>query len=218
MFNYGEYIFHQLLNSEFIKLKLCDILISLTVSIIKFHLVSIFCMIFSIHPFIDFFTHIIISVSITVNSNYLYLSIEKYKPEYLLLTKYIIDNYTIDNYIIWKRYITIFICLYSSIIFIFIELNNLLVIMYIIQYLISFFIIEKIEQNYINDFIIKYRKIPVLKVNKKTKNNLINSYISLSKSPQIISRCKNNPNVITYSNFNMVNSITIPKNIKKDKR
>lgn len=179
MLKYGEYIIHQLVSSKFIKNKLVDILISIIVNTIQLHLVTIISLLTSINLYVDFISQIVISVIISINNNYLYNAVERYKPELNVLANKIITNYNINNYCYWKRIIIIFICVYLLFLLFFIEINTMILRIYIIQYLIGYFIIEsyqkRIFHKYINDNILKRPKVVC------QEQTLIDSYLSTIK-------------------------------------
>lgn len=177
-FNYGEYIFQQLITSEFIKEKLTGILISLATNIFNLHIVSIICAVVSIHPYIDFFLQIGVSVFMALNIDYLYGVIDKYHQEFHELTQYLINNYTIENYKWWKKIVVLSVCGYACIGLLFIDVTNTLLYVYIGQYAICFLIIEQFEQQRIQKFIQEYKEKPKTQIDDPALEFLIDSYIA----------------------------------------
>lgn len=183
-FNYGEYIFQQLITAEFVQLKLAQILMSLIVNFINMHLVSLLCLIVSVNVYIDPILQIAISVFCALKINHIYNLVEKYEPEFHQLTQYLINNYSVDNYRYWKRLVVIGACIYSSLLLLIIELTNWTVFIYIFQYVLCFLIVEQFEQHKIQQWIEKYRTRPKTKklVNDPASEFLINSYMSPNKN------------------------------------
>ena len=179
-FNYGEYVFQQLITIDFVQQKLAFILIAICVNIIQIHVVSVLSYMVSIHPYLDFFTQITVSVICTLNIRITYNIVERYRKEFTELTQYLINNYSIDNYRMWKRMVILSLCGYGLLLLMFIQITNRLIIMCIIQYVISFIIIEQFEQKRIQKWIRDYQQRPVTKQfeTDTSENLLIQSYIS----------------------------------------
>jgi len=172
--NYGDELIKSFIVTSFAKKKFNYILLVFINLIIKIHLYSLLCLFINFNIYIDFFLHIIISIILTTNNHYLFKAILKYEKETYLITKYIINNFNFTNFRLWKKYILLLISIYTIIILLFIDLNSKLIIIWIIQYLISFFIIDQLEQNLINTIIKKIKK-PKLTVYKKI--NILENYL-----------------------------------------
>ncbi len=179
-FNYGEYVFQQLITTEFIQHKLAQILISLAVNFINLHIVTLLCTIISINVYIDFFIQITISVIMALRIDIIYNFVERYEKEFYALTQYLINNYSIDNYLYWKRIIVISACIYACIALLIITFTNGVLFIYIIQYTICFLIIEQFEQQRIQTWIRDYQTRPIGKrfTDDPASDLLINSYLS----------------------------------------
>jgi len=205
-FNYGEYIFQQLILTDFIQKKLAYILISFAVSILQLHIVSILCYMTSFNPYVDFVVQIGISVGISLNISFIYKIVEKYHEEFYMLTQYLINNYTFENYRYWKRLIVVSMGVYACIGLLFINITNIVLIVYIIQYLITFLIIEQFEQRRIQDWIKNMKNKPNAKKFDfdVTENCLIQSYIAPTE--KIIK--------LQQKNKKLTNSIIQPLNLK----
>jgi hypothetical protein len=178
MFNYGEYIFQQLVTTEFVQNKSVNILISLTVNLINIHLITGLSILFSIHPWFDFIFQIAISVILTINVHWLYDLLGRYHQEFTWLAKYLINNYSIENYCYWKRLVIFVAASYGCVILSLIQITNQLLLVYLIQYLIGFLIIEQIEQQRIQKWLKDYTQRPVARRHDQSATFLINSYIS----------------------------------------
>jgi len=179
-FNYGGYVFQQLVTTELVQKKLTEILISIAANIINMHLVTILCSIISLNVYIDFFLQIAISVICSLRIHYIYNFLEHYKAEFGELTKYLINNYSIENYLYWKRCIIIGICAYASVALLLVRLTNWVLFLYIFQYAVCFLIIEQFEQQRIQRWVREYKTRPktTILTDDPTSNFLINSYLS----------------------------------------
>ncbi len=182
-FNYGEYIFQQLLTTEFVQHKLVCILVALTANFVQLHIVAILCFITSFNPYADFFIQIVISIIIALCNNYIYNFTERYTREFTSITTYLINNYSIDNYYRWKRLIMLSACAYSCLLLLLVHLTNWILFVYIIQYACCFLIVEQFEQERIQQWIKNYRDRPtsVYHIDPET-DFLIESYMSPKKN------------------------------------
>lgn len=189
MVKYSEYIFQQLITTEFIQNKLVHILISITTNIINLHLVTILCMFISFNPIIDFIIHTSISVGMALNIDKIYNLLERYTHEFTIITNYLIKNYSIENYCYWKRLINLIVCGYICIILLFVEINNWFVFTNILYYVICFLITEQFEQKNIQKWIKNYKSKPIVKINCiDNENIIINSYITTDITSKIYKR------------------------------
>jgi hypothetical protein len=179
-FNYGEYVFQQLITTEFVQLKLAHILISLAANCISLHLATVLCLIVSVNIYIDFFLQIAISVICSLKINHIYNFVERYEAEFYALTQYLINNYSIDNYRYWKRVVVIGVCIYACVLLAVVQITNWILFLYIIQYAICFLTIEQFEQQRVQYWIKEYQNRPVAKVltDDPASDFLINSYLS----------------------------------------
>lgn len=178
-FNYGEYVFQQLITTDFIQQKLAYILIAIAVNLIQIHIVSAICFLLAFNKWVDFVVQIAVSVTCSLNVSYTYDFVERYHKEFTLLTQYIIQNFSIENYRYWKRIIIVTGGVYACVLLMFIQVTNALLMTYIIQYVLCFLIIEQFEQNRIKQWINHYRHKPVLKKHSDPATSfLIESYYS----------------------------------------
>ncbi len=180
MFNYGEYIFQQIITTDFVQRKLVQILISLAANIINLHIVSLLCAIVSVNVYINFFLQIGISVAVALKIDIIYNFMERYNAEFYTLTQYLINNYSINNYLYWKRIVVVTSCVYACMILLLVKVTNWTLFGYIIQYVLSFLIIEQCEEQRIQKWIKEYQSRPHTK--RFTENLvLINSYMPPTK-------------------------------------
>lgn len=178
--NYGEYIFQQLITSAFVQKKLTQILISLIANIIQLHIVSVLCIITSIHPYLDFIVQIGLSVFMTLHIHLIYNALARYDREFLVVTQYLINNYSAENYRYWKRVVVLSVCAYASLILLVVELTNSLVLLYIGQYVICYILVDQFEQQRIQKWIQEIKERPSV-IKSQEDVTLIESYMSPKK-------------------------------------
>lgn len=179
--DYGEYIFQQLVTTEFVQSKLSLIFVSFLANFIQMHLITLSCyLVSSGNSYIDFVVQISISIILTLNIKYTYNFVERYQTEIQILTRYLIENYNINNYRFWKRIFILSLCLYSCCLLAVIRLTNWIILIYIIQYALCFLILEQIEQKNIQRWIENYKKRPLtLRYTKDPITSLlVESYLS----------------------------------------
>ena len=172
--DYGDKVLKSIIATNYIKQKFSILLILTTTIITRLHLVAVFSYIFSYNFYLDLITQIIISVIFTLNSDIIYNIIAKYNDNFYKLSIKIIDNYSPDNFRLWKRNITCGLCFYLIIILIIFEVNSNLLIIYIIQYMITYLILDQFEQKRIEKFInnIRYKPKKVI----YGELNIVNDY------------------------------------------
>jgi len=158
--NYGEHILKSIIATKYAKRKLTILLMLFITSILRFHIVSIITILFSVNIYVNFIVQIIISVIAVLQTHRIYRFVEINTPILYRFTRYIINNYTPKRYRKWKRNVTISLCIYIIIIFSIFEVTSNLVILYTIQYMISYCIVDIIEQRKIEKLIQRYKDRP----------------------------------------------------------
>ena len=174
--NYADYILNKVLSSRFIKKKLAHILIALTANFIKLQLINLLSFFFMCHPVVDFVLPIVITTALSVYIDHFYYILEPYQEHFYRLARYLIDNYSVENYMYCKRIVITIILGYCLIIVSLVEINNRVIQLYILQYIVCFFIMDAYEQKYIQNFYHKYRAQPRTVVHQKMPVSLIESY------------------------------------------
>ena len=172
--DYGDKVLKSIIATNYIKQKFSILLILSATLILRLHLVTILGFMFSYNFYLDLITQIIISVILTLHSDILYNILAKYNEHFYKLSKIIIDNYSPENFRLWKRNITCGICFYLIIILIVFEVNSNLLIIYIIQYMVTYLIIDQFEQKRIERFINNIRSKPQKIIYGEL--NIINDY------------------------------------------
>ena len=152
-YTYSDQILKSVIVSKYAKEKLTILLMILITAIIRLHLLSIISIAISINFWLDCMIQIPITVVISLNSHLIYRIVEYYQPQLYQLTRYLINNYSFENYRRWKRNLVLSVCLYIIILLFFIKITSNLVIIYIVQYIISYGIVDLIEQKQLEEMI-----------------------------------------------------------------
>ena len=161
-YTYGDQILKSVIVSKYAKEKLTILLMMLITAIIRLHLISIISIAISINFWLDCIIQIPLTVIISLNSHLIYRIVEYYQPKLYQLTRYLINNYSFENYRRWKRNVVLSTCLYIIVLLFFINITSNLIIIYILQYIISYGIVDLIEQ--------KQLEIMVENIYNKPKN------------------------------------------------
>ena len=99
----------------------------------------------------------------------------------------------------------IVLCIYIIIPLSFININSSLIIMYIIEYLIIFLIVDQLEQNFLNKLFKQIREKPSKKIYNKSFN-VVDNYCNLENSitSQNMSSNEKKTNIDTDINMNFI--------------
>lgn len=144
--DYTDQIFDSLIKTRYAKKQFSLILAMLFTFFIRWHIKMLFVFLFQIHPIIDFFLQTFLSVLLVLKSGWIHNIVIRFQLEIYALSRYLINNYTPQNYRIWKRNTTVGVCLYIIIQLLFIEITSMLLIEYVLQFLLCYFIVDGIEQ------------------------------------------------------------------------
>lgn len=144
--DYTDQIFDSLIKTRYAKKQFSLILAMLITFVIRWHIKILFSFMFQIYPLVDFFLQVFLSVMLVLKSRWIHNIVIRFQTEIYALSRYIINNYTPENYRIWKRNSTLVICLCIIVQLIFVEVTSALLIKYILQFLLSYFIVDGIEQ------------------------------------------------------------------------
>ena len=177
--DYGDHILKSVIATSYAKQKLNVILMMFITIIVRIHINTIICMYFTFNPHIDFFLHCLISVFVVLKSSIIYRFISKFESSFLAATQYFVNNYNPIRYRRWKRMTTISIAFYIITILYFFEVNSRMLILYIFQYLLSYFIIDQIEQEKIVKLIRDFNERPTHMIHGKI--NIVNDYYEKSR-------------------------------------
>ena len=144
--NIGDSMIKTLLTSDFTKRKLNKLtLLCMTLivrSIINLFLTSLT---YSGIIYIDFVLEILISIFLVLKTNQILQLLKTYEKDILSVSSYFIDNYTPENFRTWKKYIVLFFSTYYIIYLLIYPIDSRILILYIVQFLICYFIVENIE-------------------------------------------------------------------------
>lgn len=166
--NYNEDICRSIIMTTYAKKKFNILLVILFTLIVRIHLSFIICMFLQIHPFIDTISSIFISVLFSLYNDIIYnFILHNYKNKIYIVTKYIINNYSLQNYILWKRYILFIFTMYVSLILSVYTIDNFFLFKYLFQFVISYIIVDIIQQNKFYPFVNTIRHRPRKKIHMK---------------------------------------------------
>ena len=143
---YGSRFAHSIISTTYAKKNLSILFVILLTSIIKLHITFLLSLVFTLNPYFDYCFQIVLSVGIHLQSYHIYNYLLRYNYRFYRLTRYLINNYTEENMRRWKKYVILSLSFYLIVILYFTEITSFLLIIYIIQYLIIFLIIDIIEQ------------------------------------------------------------------------
>lgn len=144
--DYTDQIFDSLIKTRYAKKQFSLILAMVITFFIKWHIKMLFAWMIQTDTIFDFFMHVLLSVLLVIKSGWIHNIVIRFQTEIYALSRYLINNYTPENYRIWKRNVTIGICVYIIVQLLFIEITNALLIEYVLEVLISYFIVDGIEQ------------------------------------------------------------------------
>jgi len=177
--NYGDQIIKSFIVSSYVKKKLNVLVMMLMTIIIRCFLCSLICVMFSYNLYVDFFLHAFISIVMVLKSHWIYDVVEKKHKIFYSITRYAINNYTPENYRRWKRNTVLCISLYFIFLLLIFEVTSNLLIMYIVQYLLTYFIIDVIEHNKIDKLIKKLKDKPKNKLYNEI--DILDNYCKVSE-------------------------------------
>lgn len=164
--NYTDQILRSIVKTTYAKKKFSTLLLMMLTVFVRLQIDALLGFIFNFrNQQINFIVQILISVILVLKSGWIYKIVERFDSEVYGLTRYLINNYSDENYRRWKRNITFTICIYLIIYLSFVEITSSLLIIFIIQYLICYVIIEFIERRYYNQVFGMFNKSPIFVLN-----------------------------------------------------
>lgn len=100
----------------------------------------------SIHPSLDFFVGVITSVTLILYTPWIFDFIHgMWHQQIYAFTKYAINNYSLENFKKWKDRTVVLACLLAIFHLEFVEINNRMIQIQILQFLVSYFLVEWIQ-------------------------------------------------------------------------
>lgn len=174
--DYTDQIFQSLIKTKYAKKQFSLFLSVVLTWIVRWHLQVFFVNFIHIHPFVDYFLQIAVSVCLVFKTSWIKNIVLRFQKEIYALSRYLINNYTPENFRIWRRNITVASCIYLIVYLYFIEINSIELIKYISQFLISYFVVDGIETGLFKSYwlsIINYLHTKTRKQGIKHKNNEI---------------------------------------------
>lgn len=200
LFDYEDYILRKILTSKPAKNILSGFFMTCTTNIIKFHLSLVLSLLFSVNYYLDLVIPIGIGIALSLLSKTLYNYVETHRLWYDNYAEYFIDNYSISNAIVWKRYILLIICCYILLTISIVEINNNLIFVSLMQFIITFVFCDIIDNNHGHFIVNKILDMLIVpKVNIIHENSLIiEEYKKLEKVQEIPEKPMTPPKIIKY--------------------
>jgi len=200
--DYGDQILKSVIATSYAQEKVNVLLMMFITIIIRIHINTIVCTYFTINQYVDFFLHSTIAVIVVLKSSIIYNILKRYEDIFLTMTQYFITNYTPKNYRKWKRNITLITSTYIMLILYISQITSNMMITYILQYLLSYFIIDQIEQEKVSKIIRDFNEKPTSAIHGSI--NIIDDYYDSD----------NNINKDKTDNVNDIDFILIKNNNK----
>ena len=183
----GDSILKTILTTDYTKRKLNKLVLFLATLLARFLINTIIALlIYYDKIYIDFVIQKSLSVCIVLKTNIIYEAVRKYEPDILKLSCYFIDNYSPEKFRIWKRNVVLTLCSFLIIYLYCVPITSNLMIAYIVQFLICYFIVDGIENK--NGLIIDtYNKImdrPNVRIYQQSDIIIIDDYVIHKNSQQ----------------------------------
>jgi len=162
--NYKNKIIRSIIVSSYVKKKINVLVMMLATVLLRTCVCSLFCFVISYNIYIDFFLHSFISIILVLNSEWIYDIVEGKNHIFYSITRYAINNYTPVNWRRWKRNVILCIAMYFIVLLLIFDVDSNILIMYIVQYILTYFIIDLIEHNKLDNIIKNIRDKPKQKL------------------------------------------------------
>lgn len=172
--DYSDQILKSIIATSYAQEKMNILLMMFFTIILRLHINTLICTYFTINEYVDFILHSLIAVIVVLKSSIIYNVLKRYEDVFLSITQYFIVNYSPDNYRKWKKIITVISSLYIVLILYFTQITSNMMITYIFQYLLSYFIIDLIEQEKISKIIKDFNEKPTTAIHGSI--NIIENY------------------------------------------
>lgn len=158
--DYGEQFLKSIIMTKYAKRKLSMLVMLMLTVIVRMHILSVLSIVMSINPYVDAVTQVVVAVIVTLKSHIIFNIISNFDRSIYRLVDIVVKNYTPEKFRLWKKVGVSSICMYLIIILMFIEVNNALLINYIVQFLVIYYVIDQIEQKKFEQFINRIRDKP----------------------------------------------------------
>lgn len=162
-FNYGDTLLENIMFTDWARGKFNVLLLGTIAAIIRFHIISVVCYFISINWWCDFVLHTCVSIGVTLSKGWVYRCCDAFHVHTQLIVDYLLNNYTIQNYRLWKRTVLLGVCVYAIAVCAVTDITSAVLVVYIIEYMIAFIVVDLIEnktiERAINDYKDKPRKI-----------------------------------------------------------
>ena len=183
--NYTDQMARTIITSKFAKSKINVFVIMFATILCRNIICALICLGLTFNPYIDFFLHSFIYILFMLNSSLIYDALMGKKEFFYEYTRYYINSYTEENYRRWKRNITLSISSIGILYLYFVEITSELLIIWILQSLLIYFVIDQIENR-------KFTKlIKTIKSQPKPKLHTANKLL-IDTNYQVLDETKDN--------------------------
>lgn len=184
-YNIGDAIIKTIVTTDYTKKKLNKLIIFILTFIFRSFIntvaINILC---TGVIYIDSLINIFLSIIFILNTNTFLQYIELHKNYTLLISSYLIENYSPENFRKWKKYVVVVLCIIMIVYLMIFEITSKLLIQSIIEFLICYFIVDTIENK--NGFIYERYTYAFtkksFKVYKKGDIFIIDDYKNISEN------------------------------------
>ena len=173
--DYSDQILKSIIATSYAQEKVNILFMMFITIILRIHVNTILCTYFTINQYVDFFLHSFIAVIVVLKSSIIYNILKRYEDVFLKITQHFINNYSPNKYRKWKKVITVVSSFYLILILYLTKIKSDDLIIYILQYLLSYFIIDQIEQEKISKIIRDYQEKPISTIHGSI--NIVENYI-----------------------------------------
>jgi hypothetical protein len=177
----------------------------LTSVLVRIHLGAILSYFFYVKTY-SYIIDILINLILLSCTDIIMQYIQKYEIYFEIFVKYLIDNYNENNIFKWKRIFNLLCCFYILILLQVVTVDNKILSICIIQYMVTFFIWEIFEKRKIQNYIAHRNKSINPKIKKTSKLCIIEDTFSMEpeENKEENTNPSNNSNFIKNSIGNKI--------------
>jgi len=162
----GESVLKKIITSSVANDKATVLVLNAVSVILRIHIVSVICWFFTIGSTIFYIRilnvalHCTVSILFTLYTNIFYNVMNTFYAQFYEITKFFLNNYSPQKFRKWKLLLVLSTSVYFIILLQFIEINNETIKITIIEYLISYTIVDQLEQRNIQKLIKSWSNKP----------------------------------------------------------
>ncbi|MHB1954126.1 MAG: hypothetical protein ACYCOU_10295 [Sulfobacillus sp.] len=158
-------VVQKIVTSGLVKNKVAELLAVLLTAIVRAHLAIIVNVCLShfirLPALVDFCFQVLLAVILGLSTGVIHAQVTRLQPQLRKAVKYFIDRYTPENFRRWKIYATLSSCAYIGLGVSLSEIDQRMILVWIVQYAVSFLLLDVIEQRKICKLIRSYQERPV---------------------------------------------------------